>query len=81
MNDETRAQGPGPAKRGSPTSADTAMVGHGAGAVLAQHFGRPSSYSLTHRELTAELRRCRREGWQSWEIRARFDFGTVRYAA
>jgi hypothetical protein len=37
-------------------------------------FGQPSSYSLSSRELAAEIRRRRREGWQSWEIRARFDF-------
>jgi hypothetical protein len=51
-----------------------AMVGHGAGPVSVHRFGQPSSYSLTHAELTAEVRRRRREGWQSWEIRARFDF-------
>jgi hypothetical protein len=46
-----------------------------------RRFGRPSSYSLTHGELAAEVRRRRRDGWQSWEVRARFDFGTVTRAA
>jgi hypothetical protein len=35
----------------------------------------PSSYGLTHAQLAAHVRQLRREGWQSWEIRARFDFG------
>lgn len=39
-----------------------------------RRFGQPSSYSLSSRELAAEIRRRRRDGWQSWEIRARFDF-------
>jgi len=37
-------------------------------------FGQPSSYSLSRDELTVEVRRRRRDGWQGWEIRARFDF-------
>jgi hypothetical protein len=37
-------------------------------------LGQPSNYSLTRDELTAEVRRRRRDGWQHWEIRARFDF-------
>jgi hypothetical protein len=37
-------------------------------------FGQPSNFSLTRGELTAEVRRRRRDGWQGWEIRARFDF-------
>lgn len=39
-----------------------------------QRWGQPSNYSLSSRELAAEIRRRRREGWQSWELRARFDF-------
>ena len=26
-------------------------------------------------ELAAHIRQLRRQGWQSWEIRARFDYG------
>jgi hypothetical protein len=37
-------------------------------------FGQPSTFSLSPAELTAEVRRRRRDGWQHWEIRARFDF-------
>jgi hypothetical protein len=44
-------------------------------------FGQPSTFSLSPAELTAEVRRQRRDGWQGWEIRARFDFGTVTHAA
>jgi hypothetical protein len=44
---------------------------------LPRRFGQPSTYSLSPAELTAEVRRRRREGWQGWEIRARFDFGTA----
>ena len=65
-----------PAGRGS-----TVMEGHDADVVGMHCFGQPSSYSLTRAELTAEVRRRRREGWQGWEIRARFDFGTVAHAA
>jgi hypothetical protein len=57
------------------------MVGHGADVAGEHRFGRPSSFSLTHAELTAEVRRRRRDGWMGWEIRARFDFGTVSRAA
>jgi hypothetical protein len=53
------------------------MVGHGGIGVEVPRFSQPSTYSLTHAELTAEVRRRRREGWQGWEIRARFDFGTA----
>ena len=44
-------------------------------------FGQPSSYSLTHAELAAHVRTLRQSGWQSWEIRQRFDFGMTRHAA
>jgi hypothetical protein len=44
-------------------------------------FRRPSSYSLTHAELAAHIRSLRRQGWQSWEVRVRFDTGTVSDAA
>jgi hypothetical protein len=37
-------------------------------------FGQPSNYSLSARELAAHVRRLRSAGWQSWEIRTRFDF-------
>jgi hypothetical protein len=37
-------------------------------------FDGPSTYSLTAAELAAHIRQLRRQGWQSWEIRARFDF-------
>jgi hypothetical protein len=34
---------------------------------------RPSTYSLSPGELAAHIRWLRRQGWQGWEIRARFD--------
>ena len=37
-------------------------------------FGQPSTYSLTRRELSRHIRELRRAGWQSWEVRARFDY-------
>jgi hypothetical protein len=37
-------------------------------------FDGPSTYSLSAAELAAHIRQLRRQGWQSWEIRARFDF-------
>jgi hypothetical protein len=37
-------------------------------------FDGPSTYSLNAAELAAHIRQLRRQGWQSWEIRARFDF-------
>jgi hypothetical protein len=40
-------------------------------------FGRPSSYSLSHAELAGHVRELRRQGWQHWEIRTRFDFGSA----
>jgi hypothetical protein len=36
-------------------------------------FGEPSNYSLAPWELAAHIRRLRRQGWQSWEVRVRFD--------
>lgn len=39
-----------------------------------RRFGQPSNYSLTHAELAAHIRQLRRDGWQSWEVRTRFDF-------
>jgi hypothetical protein len=41
----------------------------------------PSNYSLTHAELAAHVRQLRRDGWQGWEVRVRFDSGTVGDAA
>jgi hypothetical protein len=38
-------------------------------------FGQPSNYSLAAQELAAHIRLLRRQGWQSWRIRARFDYG------
>ena len=37
-------------------------------------FGQPSNYSLAAHELAAHIRQLRRSGWQSWEIRTRFDY-------
>jgi hypothetical protein len=54
------------------------MVNHGA---VSGRFTLPSSYSLSHAELAVHIRRLRRSGWQPWEIRARFDFGSVIHAA
>jgi hypothetical protein len=39
--------------------------------------GRPSSYSLPAAHQAAHVRQLRRQGWQSWEVRTRFDFGAV----
>jgi hypothetical protein len=38
-------------------------------------FGQPSTYSLTPWELARHVRDLRRQGWQSWEVRARFGWG------
>jgi hypothetical protein len=46
-----------------------------------RRFGQPSNYSLTAWELAAHVRQLRRDGWQGWEVRTRFDFGTVIHAA
>jgi hypothetical protein len=62
------------------TTADRLSVRHGADDVVdldwerrrRRRFGQPSSFGLTRHELTAEIRRCRRAGWQTWEIRVRF---------
>ena len=37
-------------------------------------FGQPSSYSLSRVELSHHIRLLRRQGWQSWEIKQRFDY-------
>ena len=47
--------------------------GDGIRLIVAARFGRPSNYSLTPRELSAHIRHLCQLGWQSWEIRARFD--------
>jgi hypothetical protein len=44
---------------------------------LTQRFGQPSNYSLDPVTLATHVRGLRRDGWQSWEIRARFDFGAA----
>jgi len=71
----------GPADQPLARRGSVVMVGHGDIAAWVPRFGQPSSYSLTHAELTAEVRRRRRDGWQHWEIAARFDFGTATRAA
>jgi hypothetical protein len=43
----------------------------------AARFGQPSSYSLSATELAAHVRQLRRQGWQGWEVRQRFDFTRV----
>jgi hypothetical protein len=40
---------------------------------LREPFGQPSNYSLPAWELARHVRQLRRQGWQSWEIRLRFD--------
>jgi hypothetical protein len=50
------------------------IVPYGAVDPRSTQFGRPSSYSLPVAVLAAHVRDLRRSGWQSWEIRARFDF-------
>jgi hypothetical protein len=59
-------------------SSTSSLSVHGAGdGRRPTRFGQPSSYSLSAMELAAHLRQLRRSGWQSWEVRARFDFGTA----
>jgi hypothetical protein len=50
--------------------------GYISGAELGEprRFGEPSSYSLGRAELSRHVRALRRQGWQGWEIRARFDY-------
>jgi hypothetical protein len=53
----------------SPPSRVTVLV------IVSDHgLDGPSTYGLTHAELATHIRQLRRAGWQSWEIRARFDF-------
>jgi hypothetical protein len=47
----------------------------------ALRFGPPSTYSLPAWELAAHIRELRRDGWQGWEVRVRFDAGSVGDAA
>jgi hypothetical protein len=47
----------------------------------APRFGSPSTYSLPARDLGRHIRQLRRQGWQSWEVRVRFGFGTATDAA
>ena len=42
--------------------------------LLEHRFGQPSNYSLAAHELAVHIRQLRRSGWQSWEIRTRFDY-------
>ena len=37
-----------------------------------RRFGEPSTYSLTAVELAQHIRWLRCQGWQAWEVRARF---------
>jgi hypothetical protein len=37
----------------------------------------PSDYSLTQAEMAGHARQLRRDGWQPWEIRVRFDVRTA----
>jgi hypothetical protein len=87
---ESRARGPGSQCFGSPTGSAIDNAGPGErpgvdcmvtdGAVihpLTQRFGQPSNYSLDPVTLATHVRGLRRDGWQSWEIRARFDFGAA----
>ena len=37
-------------------------------------FGQPSTYSLSRIELARHVRSLRRTGWQTWEVRQRFDW-------
>jgi hypothetical protein len=39
-------------------------------------FGEPSSYSLPRASLARHARQLRRQGWQRWELLARFDLRT-----
>jgi hypothetical protein len=54
-------------------AASSAATACHAPVVPLRRFGRPSTYSLSPAELAAHVRQLRRDGWQSWEIRARFD--------
>lgn len=40
-----------------------------------QEFGQPSNYSLDPVTLARHVRQLRRSGWQSWEVKVRFDLG------
>jgi len=66
----------GPEDTRRPSGESAAMVTDLADVVwLRSIVGPPSSFGLTHAQLAAHVRELRREGWMSWEIRARFDFG------
>jgi hypothetical protein len=68
----------GPEDQSPPRRRSVVIVGHGADA---GRFGQPSNYSLSPAELTAEVRRRRRDGWQHWEINTRFTFDGCRNVA
>lgn len=55
-------------------SGSACIVAHPADIAVLHRFGRPSSYSLDPLTLAAHVRQLRRAGWQSWEIRERFDW-------
>jgi hypothetical protein len=76
-----RLPGPSKAITSGADATGISMLPQGGDTGRLRRFGQPSSYSLTAAELAAEVRRRRREGWQHWEIRARFDFGGCRTAA
>jgi hypothetical protein len=52
---------------------DSQSLRHGAVNVVDLAAWQPSTYSLSPWELAQHIRHLRHEGWQSWEIRARFD--------
>lgn len=47
----------------------------------APRFTPPSDYSLPAPVLARHVRQLRRAGWQSWEVRTRFDTGSAIHAA
>jgi hypothetical protein len=61
----------GPEDQRAATGGSVSMLPH---ARDTARFGRPSSYSLSRRELSHHIRELRQAGWMSWEIRARFDY-------
>jgi hypothetical protein len=67
------ARAPGPGSRLTLTAAPT-PPSTGKAVVNLRRFGEPSTYSLAPAELAAHIRQLRRSGWQSWEVRVRFDY-------
>lgn len=69
--DRRTAPGHHTQRRSSPS--DSAATTQPMSVLMVARFGRPSTYSLAPRDLAVHIRDLRRQGWQSWEIRARFD--------